>query len=77
MGQILIRNIDDAVLEALRKRAASQGVSLEQEARATLARAAGLTRAEAIARLDAVRLRLGSAGGSTLDDLKADRRRDG
>lgn len=78
MGQILIRNIDDAVLDALRRRAGHQGVSLEQEARATLSRSVGLSRDQAIERLDAVRRRIGKLSGpSILDDLRADRRRDG
>lgn len=77
MGQILIRNIDDAVLDTLRKRAAERGLSLEETARRVLASAAGLGREEAVARLDAVRKRIGTAKGpSSLDDLRADRRRD-
>jgi len=78
MGQILIRNIDDAVLDALRRRAAEAGVSLEEEARRALAGAAGLHRGEAVARLDAVRSRIGAVKGpSAVDDLRADRRREG
>ncbi len=77
MGQILIRNIDDAVLKALKERAASKGVSLEEEARRALGASVGLTRAEALARLEAVRTRIGPvAGPSILDDLRADRARD-
>lgn len=77
MGQILIRNLDDAVLDALRRRAAVRGVSLEQEARQALASSVGLAREEALARLDAIRRRIGRvAGPSSLDDLRADRRRD-
>lgn len=77
MGQILIRNVDDAVLDTLRKRAAEHGLSLEEAARRALASAAGLGRDEAVARLDAVRKRIGSVGGpGVLDDLRADRWRD-
>lgn len=77
MGQILIRNIDDAVLDTLRKRAAERGLSLEETARRALASAAGLGREEAVARLDAVRKRIGKTKvPSALDDLRADRRRD-
>lgn len=36
MGQLLIRNIDDELKEALRARARRHGRSLEAEARATL-----------------------------------------
>jgi len=77
MGQILIRNVDDAVLQALKNRAASTGVSLEEEARRALAASVGLTRAEAAARLEQVRTRIGDvAGPSSVDDLRADRARD-
>jgi plasmid stability protein len=37
MGQIVIRNLDDAVLVALRKRAAASGTSMEEQARRALA----------------------------------------
>ena len=78
MGQILIRNLDDAVLDALRKRAAEHGASLEEEARRAIADSVGLTREESLARLDAVRKRVGRLPGpSALDDLRNDRSRDG
>ena len=77
MGQILIRNLDDAVLQALRRRAANHGASLEEEARRALAEAVGLTRGEALARIDEVRARIGRLRGpSSLEDLREDRRRD-
>ncbi len=77
MAQILIRNLDEAVLDALRRRAAGNGASLEAEARRALAASVGLGRGAALARLDAVRARLGALGGpSSLDDLRADRDRD-
>jgi plasmid stability protein len=77
MGQILIRNLDEAVLIALRQRAAQSGASLEEEARRALAMSVGLSRQGAIARLDAVREDIGRLEGpSALDDLRAGRRRD-
>ena len=77
MGQILIRNLDDAVLDALRGRAQQKGSSLEEEARQALAASVGLTREEAVKRLDAIRAKIGRLPGeSTLDILRADRRRD-
>lgn len=77
MGQILIRNVDDAVLSALKQRAASTGSSLEEEARRALAASVGLTREEALARLETIRTRIGALPGpSILDDLRADRARD-
>ncbi|MFZ5914886.1 MAG: FitA-like ribbon-helix-helix domain-containing protein [Pseudomonadota bacterium] len=78
MAQILIRNIDDAVIAKLRQRAAEAGTSLEEEARRALANSAGLTRKAALARLDAVRERIGRPRGpSSLEDLRRDRARDG
>jgi plasmid stability protein len=78
MGQILIRNLDDAVLDALRRRAAEHGASLEEEARRAIAASVGLGREDALARLDEVRGRIGRlAGPSILDDLRHDRDRDG
>jgi plasmid stability protein len=77
MAQIVIRNIDDAVLAVLRKRAAAFGTSMEEQARRALARAVGLDREAALKRLDDVRRQIGRLEGkSILDDLRRDRRRD-
>lgn len=78
MAQILIRNLDEAVIARLRQRAAEAGTSLEEEARRALAAAAGLSREAALARLDKVRAQIGRIEGpSTLEDLRRDRARDG
>lgn len=78
MAQILIRNLDAAVINRLRERAAASGTSLEEEARRALAAAAGLSREAALARLDKVRAQIGRIEGpSTLEDLRRDRARDG
>ncbi|MEQ8857923.1 MAG: hypothetical protein RIC56_04695 [Pseudomonadales bacterium] len=55
MAQITIRKLDDAVMQALRKRAAAAGRSVEDEARRSLAIATGVDRDVARARLKAVR----------------------
>ena len=55
MGQLTIRNVDEAVVQALRRRAAAAGRSTEEEARRSLAMAVGVDREAARARLDAVR----------------------
>jgi plasmid stability protein len=39
MGQVIVRNLDDDVIERHRARAKARGVSLEQELRDVLARA--------------------------------------
>ena len=77
MGQILIRNIDGAVIEALRRRAAARGTSMEEQARRALAQAVGLDREAAARRLSEIRRTIGRLEGpSTLDDLHRDRGRD-
>jgi plasmid stability protein len=55
MAQVLIRNVDNAVMERLRRRAAEAKQSLEQCLRDILAEAAGPTRAERLAEIDRIR----------------------
>jgi plasmid stability protein len=77
MGQIVIRNIDTAVIEALRRRAAACGTSMEEQARRALTNAVGLDRDSAARRLAEIRRIIGRLEGpSTLDDLRRDRGRD-
>ena len=77
MGQLVIRNIDTAVIEALRRRAAACGTSMEEQARRALASAVGLDRAAAARRLAETRRLIGRLEGPTsLDDLRRDRDRD-
>jgi antitoxin FitA len=63
MGQITIRNLDDAVIDVLRKRAAAAGRSMEEEARQALARAAGVDRAALIEEMRQLRESIGPIGG--------------
>jgi plasmid stability protein len=77
MGQIVIRNIDPAVVEALRRRAATCGTSMEEQARRALAKAVGMDRQSAAQRLTEIRRAIGRLEGpSILDDLRRDRGRD-
>jgi plasmid stability protein len=77
MGQIVIRNIDPAVVEALRRRAATCGTSMEEQARRALAKAVGMDRQSAAHRLTEIRRAIGRLEGpSILDDLRRDRGRD-
>ena len=69
MGQITIRNLDDAVLQALRRRAAAAGHSTEEEARRSLARAAGVERDSAKARLAATRESRGRRSDRPTEEL--------
>jgi plasmid stability protein len=77
MAQILIRNIDDAVIEALRRRAAARGTSVEEEARRILTRTVDLGRAASVRRLAEVRRDIGRVEDlSAVSDLRRDRDRD-
>lgn len=60
MGQVLIRNIDDDVLERLKRRAAAEQKSLEQSLREVLAEAAKPSREELIADVERIRTRIAS-----------------
>ena len=77
MAQIVIRNLDPAVVKALRQRAVACGTSMEEQARRTLTSAMGIDREAAIARLDAVRRMIGRREGfSSTEELRRDRDRD-
>ncbi len=49
MGQVLVRNLDDRVIERLKKKAENKGHSLEHELRDLLTAAAPLSPAEKLA----------------------------
>lgn len=49
MAQVLVRNLDDSIVTALRRKAELHGHSLEQELRLALTAAARLTTKERIA----------------------------
>jgi antitoxin FitA len=55
VGQVVIRNIDDRVLERLKARAKAQHKSLEQSLRDQLTEVAKPGRAELLAELDRIR----------------------
>jgi plasmid stability protein len=55
MGQVIVRQLDDAVIETHRGRAKARGVSLEQELRDVLTQAARLRREELVRRADEIR----------------------
>jgi plasmid stability protein len=54
MGQVLIRNVDDKIIESLKLEAELKGHSLEQELRDVLRRAVGPTVEERPAMIDRV-----------------------
>ncbi len=55
MGQVVIRNIDDGVIETLKARAAAMNKSLEQSLREILTAAAKPNRAELLAEVERIR----------------------
>jgi plasmid stability protein len=55
MAQVVIRNIDDDVVERLKARAAAEKKSLEQKLRDVLTEAARPSRAEVLAEVDRIR----------------------
>ncbi len=55
MAQLLVRNIEDAVVERLRSKARATGTSLEEFARQTLREAARPSRDELLAESDRLR----------------------
>lgn len=69
MGQVLVRNVDDRVIETLKTRAAARGLSLESELRDVLSRAAAHPRAELAAELAAVRALTPKPSGPLAEDL--------
>ncbi len=59
MGQMLVRNLDDSVIEGLKRRAMERGTSLEQIAREILTAAAAQdARAAWADRMDALRAQM-------------------
>ncbi len=69
MGKLLIRNLDDAVIEKLRQRAVAKGNSMEEEARQTLARAVGVDLEAWLADVEAFAASLGESEGPTSEVL--------
>ena len=65
MAQVLIRNLDEATVAALKAKASAHGRSLEHELRMLLTEAAGLTREEV--RETASRIRALKAAAVTID----------
>jgi plasmid stability protein len=65
LGQVLIRGVDDVVLQSLKERAAHHGRSLEAELRQVLTEAARKPRAALVDELTVIRA-LTPAGSRTL-----------
>lgn len=77
MGQILVRNLDDAVIDSLKRRAARREISFEEEVRRTLTESAGLEREEFIKKVDAFRNSMPRLPGPDSVELLRESRRRG
>lgn len=55
MAQVIVRNLDDRVVDSLKQKAKARGHSLEQELRDILVAAAKPTHAEVLAEVDRIR----------------------
>jgi plasmid stability protein len=75
MAQILVRNLDDAVVESLKLSARRRGASLEQEVRRILAEAVSVTRADISRHAAALRARQAPNTSSAAALIRADRER--
>ena len=76
MGQIIVRNLDDAALLRLKERAKVEGRSLEALVRDSLHDLARPTRAELIAEMNEIRTRIGKVSGDSVDLIREDRDND-
>lgn len=78
MGQLIVRNLDDALVDALKVRATAHGRSAEAEHREILRQALAdrpAVTGDWIAKAAAIRARLRPSNVSTTDLLRADRDR--
>lgn len=73
MGQVLVRNLDDDVIDAIRLRAELKGASLEQELRDIIT-AAAKTRADNLRALAVLRTRQSARSDLRSEDLLRDDR---
>ena len=76
MGQILVRNLDDKVIEVLRKRARQQNVSLEQSLRTIITEAAKPSRLEFVQEADRIRAMMPISTIDSTDLIREDRDND-
>lgn len=77
MAQMMIRNLDETAAAALKRRAADQRTSVEEQARRLIAAGTAQDIQSIIARMNAIAERIGPLSGPTIvEDLRADRARD-
>jgi plasmid stability protein len=69
MGQVIVRNLDDTVVAALKARAKRRGHSLERELREILTEAAASPRPERLALVDRIRAKTKPVPHPLAEDL--------
>jgi plasmid stability protein len=74
MGQMIVRKLDDNVIERIKKKAKLEGTSAEQVARKALTDAFKPSRDELIARMEAIRAKSKpTSGQDIIDEIRRDR----
>ena len=73
MAQVIVRNLDDEVVAALKRKAERHGRSLVQELRTILAGAARPDRAELLAEADRIRAMTAGVLPDSSDLIRGDR----
>lgn len=73
MGQIIVRNLDDAVIARLKDMARRNGTSLEQTVRRVLGEVAKPSRAEIVEEARQIRARIGRVSGDSTALIREDR----
>jgi plasmid stability protein len=76
MGNILVRNVDDAAVARLKKKAKAAGKSMNDFVRATLHAAAKPSKEDIWAEIDRFRERIGPISGDSTADIREDRDND-
>jgi plasmid stability protein len=75
MAHLVLQDVDPRVIEELRRRADPQGHAIEDEAKAILEEALGLSRARALRAARRIRAELGGPFGDSAALLREDRDR--
>jgi plasmid stability protein len=73
MGSIVIRNLDDAIIDSFRTKAELNGRSLEAEMRDALRQTAPLSREQKCRMLEKVRITLPAGSPDSTDLIREDR----
>ncbi|WP_025321630.1 FitA-like ribbon-helix-helix domain-containing protein [Deferrisoma camini] len=73
MAQVIVRNLDDRVVRALKARAALHGRALEQELREILTRASELSPEERLGLVDRIRAMAPRPSTDSADLIREDR----